>query len=256
MYSFVILVGIAFVFVVYRLINKSSLENDKIDKFIDYLKWVIITLSIPTTAVVIGNFYQERREAIEEMKYFEKYAGDVRDLTKIEERLQLVRYFSMVAPNSRIKKSWTNYYEEIKKDYDLVSKPEYQEKKLVEDSIKYKNNPEKIQEIQEIRNKKALIEANMSLGKDIVKAEKYENEGFQNLVDKDVFAAISSFEKSENAYNSYHQVYEIALLLKKDKVLLSDKKSSEWKSVYTKLVNDYKWKMPEEYKKKLTELAK
>lgn len=41
-------------------------------------------------------------------------------------------------------------------------------------------------------------------------AEKYEEDGFQFLLTKDVNSAISSFIKSENSYNGYHQVYEIA----------------------------------------------
>ncbi|MCS3869717.1 hypothetical protein J3D55_002633 [Chryseobacterium ginsenosidimutans] len=87
-------------------------------------------------------------------------------------------------------------------------------------------------------------------------AQKFEKEGFESVINKDAESAIKSFLESENSYNTYHQVYEIAKYLKKNKENLSDKNSPEWKNVYKKLVSDYSWKMPENFKTQLVELSK
>lgn len=87
-------------------------------------------------------------------------------------------------------------------------------------------------------------------------AKKYEEDGFQFLLDQDVNSAINSFIKSENSYNSYHQVYEIARYLTKNKERLSDKNSISWKEVYIKILSEYSLKMPEQFKIKLQEKVK
>lgn len=249
LYIFVMIVGISFVFLVYKVINKSTLENDKIDKFIDYLKWVLITLSIPTIAIVISNFYQERREAIEEMAYFEKYTEDIKNLESVNKRLQLVRYFATVAPNKRIKQSWENYLDTIYKDYNESILLEKQVKIL---NLSPKKNSEKI---DSIKKEISRIEAPMIPSKNIIDAEKYENLGFQFLIDKNVNSAISSFKKSEENYNSFHQVYEISRFLEKNKAQLQSSQSPFWKNAYQKIATEYSWKMDNKIKQKLIEAS-
>ncbi|WP_202704271.1 hypothetical protein, partial [Flavobacterium sp. UGB4466] len=234
LYLFVVLVGISFVFIVYKLINKSTLENDKIDKFIEYLKWALVTLSLPTVAIIVANFYQERREAIEEMKYFEKYSVDVRDLDKLEERRQLVRYFATVAPNDRLKKSWRNYLDTINKDYSKAIVIDKLVKEFRRDSV---NNEKKI---DSLNNERIKIEARMSSNKDFINAEKYELAGFKFLINKDVNAAIESFTESENSYNGFHNVYEIARYLSRNKANLLNKNSAQWKSVYKMIGTEFR----------------
>ncbi|WP_264530297.1 hypothetical protein [Flavobacterium sp. N502540] len=249
LYLFVVLVGISFVFIVYKLINKSTLENDKIDKFIEYLKWALITLSLPTVAIIVANFYQERREAIEEMKYFEKYTEDVRDLSKLEQRRQLVRYFATVAPNSRLKGSWEDYLDTINKDYKRSVTLDSLERVLNKDSI---NNVKRLDSIKNERNK---IDAQMKSSKDFVNAKKHELAGFKFLIDKDVNSAIESFTESENSYNGFHNVYEIGRYLSKNKDNLLNKNATEWKSVYKMIDTKYSWEIPEIYKKEIIKLS-
>ncbi|WP_300492048.1 hypothetical protein [Flavobacterium sp.] len=83
-------------------------------------------------------------------------------------------------------------------------------------------------------------------------AQKFEADGFRYLLDKDVNNAISAFRKSENAYNGFHQVYEIAVYLNKNKSKLSDANSEFWKETYRKILTDFSWRMPEDVKQKLT----
>lgn len=90
----------------------------------------------------------------------------------------------------------------------------------------------------------------------IESAKKYEEEGFQSLLSKDVNSAISSFIKSENSYNGYHQVYEIVRYLTKNKEKLSEKDSNFWKETYVKVMSDYSLKMPEQFKYRFQEQAR
>lgn len=85
-------------------------------------------------------------------------------------------------------------------------------------------------------------------------AKKYELEGFKYLLKRDVNNAISSFRKSENSYNGFHMVYDIAFYLNKNKNKLSDSDSEFWKEVYLIILKDYSWKMPDDIKVELEEI--
>lgn len=87
-------------------------------------------------------------------------------------------------------------------------------------------------------------------------AKKFEELGYESLFNKDVNASIDAFIKSENSFNSYHQVYEIVKYLVKNKSTLLDKNSSYWKVAYQTILSQYDWKMPEKYKIKLQDQVK
>jgi hypothetical protein len=76
------------------------------------------------------------------------------------------------------------------------------------------------------------------------KAAEWEKKGFEFLVSKNVDAAISAFRKSENAYNGYKSVYEIAKYLQRHKTELQNPNSAEWEVTYRKMAKDFNWKMP------------
>jgi gamma-glutamyltranspeptidase len=84
-------------------------------------------------------------------------------------------------------------------------------------------------------------------------AKQFEEEGFSYLLNKDVDNAIISFTKSENSYNGYHMVYDIAIYLNKKRDQLSIDNIENWKSVYSVILSKYNWKIPEKYKLKLQE---
>ena len=83
-------------------------------------------------------------------------------------------------------------------------------------------------------------------------AQKFEKDGFNYLLLKDINNAIISFRKSENSYNGFHNVYEIANYLEKNKSKLSTKDELIWKQTYAKILDDYSWKMSEDIKEKLS----
>ena len=79
-------------------------------------------------------------------------------------------------------------------------------------------------------------------------AAKYEANGFKNLLDEKIDEAISSFTKSENSYNGYHQVYDITKYLIKKKGQMAEDNSTFWKTIYQEILSDYSWGMPERLK--------
>lgn len=98
--------------------------------------------------------------------------------------------------------------------------------------------------------------ADSKKSRNVNNAKKFEEEGFQFLIDKEVDSAIASFIKSENSYNGYHQVYEIAKYLRKNENKLSDKNSKFWITAYKTILSDFSYKLPPEYKQELEELSK
>lgn len=85
-------------------------------------------------------------------------------------------------------------------------------------------------------------------------AKKFEKDGFKFLLRKDVIEAIKCFKKSENSYNGFHNVYEIANYLEKNKSRLLTNDELIWKETYTTLLEEYSWKMPEDIKSNFTKI--
>ena len=71
-------------------------------------------------------------------------------------------------------------------------------------------------------------------------ASHFELLGYQALLQEDIDSAIIYFTSSENAYNSFHQSYELSLYLRK---LRGEKQTVDfWQNIYldmTKKYNDY-----------------
>jgi hypothetical protein len=91
----------------------------------------------------------------------------------------------------------------------------------------------------------------VSKQKDYNQAKQYELEGFNALVNKNVETAIELFTKSENSYNNYHQVYEIAKYLKENKKKLDNPQSEFWDEAYKKIIAEFSWGMTNEIKEKI-----
>jgi hypothetical protein len=87
-------------------------------------------------------------------------------------------------------------------------------------------------------------------------AQEFEKMGFEYLLERNVDKSIEFFIKSENSYNSYHQVYEIGRFLIKNKSKLTDNKSNYWLQTYQTILSEYSWKMPEKYREALEEQLK
>ncbi|KQT18347.1 hypothetical protein ASG31_06360 [Chryseobacterium sp. Leaf404] len=121
LYGFFVFVGVISILLVYRIIRNKTFEIEQIDKFLDYFKWVIVTLAISSVTLIISDLFKERDQDIKEVQYFDKYINQVKNQDSIETRYQFVRYLATVAPSGYMKESWENYYDSIKKDYREIS---------------------------------------------------------------------------------------------------------------------------------------
>lgn len=73
-------------------------------------------------------------------------------------------------------------------------------------------------------------------------AKAKEREGFQHLIAGDYDNAIAAFQAAENAYNTYHNVYDIARILRQNKSQMSDPVKK--KEIFKKIVKDYSYGAP------------
>lgn len=84
--------------------------------------------------------------------------------------------------------------------------------------------------LNEIHNKLAPFEKRLTNTTDYGSAQVWEEKGFSYLINRDVANAINAFTSSENTYKQYHQVYEIAMYLSRNKSKLIESNSEFWKT--------------------------
>lgn len=83
------------------------------------------------------------------------------------------------------------------------------------------------------------------------RATKIENEAFDYLFEKNIDLAIQKFEECEKIFPTYNSVYDIAKLLKNEKLNLQDKNSTKWNDIFSTILKDYPWNLSAEIKEKL-----
>lgn len=159
LYLFFVVIGLLSIFVAYSLLKKGNMETDKLDKFFDYFKWVIITLAVSTVTLIVSDLFKERDQDIKELEYFDKYVNDVKNEDRPLVRLQLAKYLSIVAPSGEMKKSWTNYYQTIKQEYDEYIKAQ---SSLKRDTAIVNPTPSQMKKIEENQRKVDLFETPLS----------------------------------------------------------------------------------------------
>jgi tetratricopeptide (TPR) repeat protein len=91
------------------------------------------------------------------------------------------------------------------------------------------------------------------LTKDFKTASKFEAQGFTYLLAGEFDNAITAFNKAEISFPSYHQVYEISRLLRKEKANLDNPEKR--RQIYLKIVNEMSYGAPPEMLDQLKELA-
>ncbi|MDQ6528341.1 SPOR domain-containing protein [Flavobacterium sp. LHD-85] len=158
LYLFIVFIGLFSLIFLYRLIKKGELGQENLDKFIDYFKWVVVSLAISTVTLIVSDLFKERDQDIKELEYFDKYVNDVKEQKDPLVRLQLAKYLSVVAPSGDMKRSWTNYYNEVKKEYDDYLKAQ---ENIKSDTL---TNPTRAQmkKIEESQKKIELFETPLS----------------------------------------------------------------------------------------------
>jgi hypothetical protein len=259
LYGVFILIAIAAMVVAFWIINKGSIESAKLDKMIELFKYVVVSTAIATVSLIVTDLFKEREQDVKELEYFDKYVADVKNIDGIQQRLQLAKYLSIVAPSGEMKKSWKEYYDTVKSEYAEYVKLKTEHAR---DSVATKTPEQKViydQQAKQIRLYEGPLDASEKKAiktSDFTSAQMWEEKGFAFLLNKDVENAIEAFRNSENAANGYHMVYDIAKYLNENKSKLSNSNAEFWKTAYKKISTDFSWKMPSETKSKLMQSAK
>ena len=148
-----ILLALLGVLITYSLIKKNSIEVGKLEKLIELGKWFIVSVAIVVGATIIGDGFKEREQDVKEMEVFDKYVTTIVEADGIEKRWLLAEYFSIVAPDGELRKSWETYKAIIKPSLD-----EYRANKAKLTDLSAKEQPTeseikeiaKLQEINEV----------------------------------------------------------------------------------------------------------
>lgn len=150
-YGFFIILTIAAMFIAFRIIKNGNLEPARLEKMIEIFKYSIVTVAIATVSLVITDLFKEREQDLKELEYFDKYADDVKIADNIQARLQLSKYFSIVAPSGEMKKSWKEYCDTVRAELDSIKKIQKRIKELeaipqktIKDQVDFEQLQEKI----------------------------------------------------------------------------------------------------------------
>lgn len=229
---------------------------DNIDKKVDFIKWIINTVVIGLLTFFFNWVLQERKQGIEEIKTYDKYVELVTNVNGLAERRLLAEFFSYVTPSSKLKEGWKEYYDTLNKQYlNRLKESKYTIKTADTATYQGKIKYDKAVEMKEMLENVGVVNPIISK-KNAKAALEWEIKGFRALLNKNIDGAILAFENSENSYNSFHQVYEIALYLKRYQSALQNPNSSQWKEVYLTLISEYSWKMPSDIKRLLVEKSR
>ncbi|KQS92217.1 hypothetical protein [Chryseobacterium sp. Leaf394] len=246
--GFFIFTIILSVFVIFRIVKIKSNETEQSDKLIDLLKWLIGTVGITVITFIINWGFKDREQGMSEILQYDKYATELIVLNDNPvKRRMLSQFFANVTPSEKLKNGWKEYYVITDKEYqkfmeDLKQKEKNLESLQSKDSVERNQRDKSIiqkleKEIQEKKDQinKPLVIPNFSKStdKNLQLASQYEDLGFNSLLSRDLNNAIVYFTLSENNYNSYHNVYDIAKLLKDNQEKIISQ-PEYWTDVYKK----------------------
>lgn len=116
-----IVICIIGIFILYKIMKNNSISDEHIDKIISIGKWFVVTVAITMSASVINDGFRDRELKMKELTLFDKYAKDILSYSGPnfwEDRLHYTEYFSAVAPEGMIRKSWENYHKIVKNHID------------------------------------------------------------------------------------------------------------------------------------------
>lgn len=233
------------------------MDNKENSNRIDLIKWFINTVVIGLLTFFFTWILDERKQGVEEIKVYNTYVELVTKVDGLAERRLLAEFFSKVTVSSKLKKGWEDYY--------TILDSQYKNEIAKQDSIITSIDTSTIVGRAELENA-ILIKnriTNTGLTSPIIAEQKVNNfelalqkelEGFNFLLARDIDGAIDAFSSSENAYNSFHQVYEIEIFLKNKKKSNRLQDDEFWKSIYRELLEKYSWKMPLVIKSQLEKL--
>lgn len=262
----------------------ANIEFEKYKLKMNLFKWVLGTFAITIITLIINWGFKDRAVGMDEISQYDRYATELIVLNDnpVKKRM-LAQFFAHVTPSTKLRDGWNQYYTEVDKEYEqFMSETNADKNRLNQlqkiDTAKLSNAQKNEIKVLEpiVQQKESIINAPLLVPqtssnyysniktiiplkfaktntKRLDLAKQFEEEGFSYLLNKDVDNAIISFTKSENSYNGYHMVYDIAIYLNKKRDQLSIDNIENWKSVYSVILSKYNWKIPEKYKLKLQE---
>lgn len=248
---------------------KSKFEFEKYKYKVEIIKWFIGSVALVLVTALINYGFKDREAGLNEIQQYDKYVTELIILNKdIAQKRMLAQFFAHVTPSEKLKKGWCSYYKEVDKEYQKMIAPI-----LKNDSItrsKYfalQNNKEALttqEKTKLVALKKQIEDNEKMINPEIILPRKnnssyedalqWEEEGFAFLLNKDVTNAILAFRNSENAYNQFHQVYEIAQYLSQNRRRLADPDAPFWNTAFQKIATDFSWKMPSDVKEQLLKI--
>lgn len=244
------------------------MEGEKLNTYLDFTKWIVVSVALVIIANVIDSSLKDREAGINEIKQYDTYVNLVIQADGIGQRWRLAQYFSKVTASERLRDRWTDYFKLVETEYldslkkqaellaearrlDSMSKlPKYQDDSVLKEQLAI--NTQKIQNLSRDLNTSSWSTTKTDDG-----AEKFEREGFEFLLQKNVEGAITAFNNAEQKTTGYHMVYDIWNYLRKNKAALSDaNNNTAWKNAYTDILKNFSWKMPADIQDKMIELSR
>ncbi|MDF9798574.1 hypothetical protein OKW21_003837 [Catalinimonas alkaloidigena] len=239
------------------------MTDERLKIWIDLGKWAVVSVGLVIMTTIINAGFKDREVGINEIKEYDKYVSLVTDNTKISERRLLAQYFAHITPSEKLKEGWALYFKTVDEEYNkLMEMREQKQMQLAElkkssDSLTIPS-PEiqKLErEIESIDHELTPTFRKETKANDYESALRWEEIGFENIINKNLDQAITAFENAELSYSSFHQVYEIARFLRSKRNSGEVQNDSFWQEVFQTLLSDYSWKMPEASRARLSELT-
>lgn len=245
-------------------------SGEKFERYkvkVDLLKWLIGTVGLTVITYIINWGFRDREQGMNEISQYDKYATELIVLNDnpVKKRM-LAQFFARVTPSEKLKKGWQKYYDEVNKEFEVFMNDAIIERnklamlKKIESSRLSEAQKNEINFLEpKVKVNEALIYAPIlvpEMASKLELASNYEAKAFSYLMSRDIENAIKFFSESENSFNGYNSVYDIAAYLKKNKDRLMNKNPLPWKAAYAYILSKYNWKMPEKINEKLKELAK
>lgn len=238
----------------------TDIDFEKYKLKIDLFKWFVGSVALVLITTIIDWGFRDRAAGLQEVQQYDKYVTDLIVLNKDPgQKRMLAQFFSNVTPSNKLKDGWKDYYKEVDKEYQVLIAPVLKSDSLAK--AKYYTlankpvltvNEEKekarldsqIKENQQIINPEIILPSVKTATKDFTAASSWEAKGFDYLLSKDIDNAIIAFNNSENAYHSFHQVFEIANYLTQNRDVLKNPKAADWNTAYSVIITKYSWKLP------------
>jgi hypothetical protein len=86
-------------------------------------------------------------------------------------------------------------------------------------------------------------------------AREFEVAGFQRLLDRDLDGAQVAFSEAARLWPTYHNVSEVARLLRRSKPDLANNSDRAWAELYRTILTQYSWGMPPSVRQSMEKAA-